>query len=191
MLALALLVAAPVAHAGGIGLLGTGGLHSDRIYFYQQNAIGEYEQMTPQDQLNPNGGYGLELVIGDKDYKINGIFRLYYQVDAPVREPEGTGTYTYNLRTDAPREVGVLDAGLHFGVIGDPESFQGVIIGMIGSGFLTNDQTEFAQAQAGIGGTYTLGRHLQFHAEAPGGRRYRKRFYPLVSASAGVRYLFD
>lgn len=189
MLALALLAAAPLAHAGGIGLLGTGGFHGDRIYYYKQNAIGEYEQMAPEDQLNPNAGGGIELMIGDKDYKINGFFRLYYMVDGPVTAP--AEEFTYNLRTEEWRQLGVLDAGLHFGVLGDPERFQGVIIGMIGSGFLTNDQTEFAQAQAGLGATYTLDRHVQFHAEVTGGTRYRKRFYPIGSGSAGVRYLFD
>ncbi len=189
MLAIALLAATPYAEAGGFGLLGTGGMHTDRLYYYQENAIGEYTQMEPVNQLNPNAGGGVELIVGDKDYKINGLFRLYYELDWPVVAP--SGDYTYNLRTDEGRHVGVIDAGLQFGVIGEPEALQGVIVGLIGAGFLTSDQTEFAQAQVGIGGTYTIARHLQFHAEATGGARYRKRLYPLVSGTAGVRYLFD
>jgi len=189
MLALVLLAATPLAKAGGFGLLGTGGIHSDRLYYYQENAIGEYTQMAPIDQLNPNAGGGFELIVGDKDYKINGMFRLYYELDWPVVAP--TGDFTYNLRTAEGRHVGVLDVGLQFGAIGEPESLQGVVVGLIGAGFLTSDQTEFAQAQTGIGGTYTIDRHLQFHAEITGGIRYRKRVFPMASGTAGVRYLFD
>ena len=196
MLASSLLIAAfassSTAHAGGFGLIGSGGIHGDRVYYYKENAIGEFEQQAPYDQLNPNLGGGLELMIGDKDYKINGIFRFYYLQDSPLQTPESQaeGDIVYNIR-QTPRDVGMIDAGLHFGLFGEPDRLQMVAIGMIGAGFMTADQTEFVQGQAGVGGTYTVARHVQFHAEVVGGARYRKRFYPAVTGSAGVRYLFD
>lgn len=188
----AALFSTATAHAGGVGLLGTGGIHGDRVYYYKENAIGEFEQQAPYDQINPNLGGGLELVIGDKDYKINGTFRFYYLQDAPLQEPEDgcSDTLICNVRS-TPRDVGMIDAGLHFGIFGEPERLQFVIVGMIGAGFMTVDQTEFIQAQAGVGGTYTMARHVQFHAEVVGGARYRKIVTPAVTGSAGVRYLFD
>lgn len=196
MLASSLLVAAALstssAEAGGFGVLGTAGIHSDRVYYYKENAIGDFEQQAPFDQLNPNLGGGLELIIGDKDYKINGMFRFYFLQDAPLQSPESvdSGTITYNIR-DTARDIGMIDAGLHFGLIGEPERLQFLVIGLIGAGFMTTDQTEFVQAQAGVGGTYTMARHVQFHAEVVGGTRYRKSFSPTFTGSAGVRYLFD
>lgn len=188
----AALFSSTTAQAGGIGLIGTAGLHGDRVYYYKENSIGEFEQQAPFDQINPNLGGGLELVIGDKDYKINGTFRFYFLQDAPLQVPEGgcDGTYICNIRTTA-RDIGMIDAGLHFGLLGEPEGLQLVALGLIGAGFMTLDNTEFIQAQAGIGGTYTLGRHVQFHAEAIGGVRYRKNITPAVTGTAGVRYLFD
>ena len=186
---LALLLSAGPALAGGVGLIGTGGLHGDRVYYYKENSIGEFDQQTPMDEMNPNVGGGLEFVLGDKDYKINGFFRLYYLGDFPVVAPEGD--YTYSLRTDSMRDLGVADVGVQFGVFGEPDAFQLCIIALIGSAVMTTDQTEFFEAEAGFGFTYTMARHVQLHAEIDGGVRYRKRILPTANLTAGVRYLFD
>lgn len=188
-LALGLGHAAP-AYAGGIGLVGTVGFHGDRVYYYQQNTLGEYEQMDPQNQFNLNYGGGLEVILGDKDNKILGIFRLYFQQDAPEQAPASAEEYTFTYRTDA-RNVGMISAGLQFGVLGDPDRLQGNIIATMGSGFYTIDQTEFIQGEAGIGGSYMMSRHTQLAGWLTGGIRYRKRVYPMTSAYLGVRYLFD
>jgi len=187
---LALLLTTSSALAGGIGVIGTGGFHGDRVYYYKQNSIGETEQQPPLDEFNPNGGGGLEFVLGDKDYKINGFFRLYYLADMPVVAPTGTDII-YNLRTESIRDLGVADVGLQFGVLGEPEAMQMCVIGLIGTGLMTTDQTEFFEAEAGVGGTYTFARHFQAHAEVVGGVRYRKRIYPNANVTAGLRYLFD
>ncbi|GDX80091.1 hypothetical protein LBMAG42_19020 [Deltaproteobacteria bacterium] len=188
---LALLLSASPSFAGGFGLFGTGGVHGDRVYYYAENSIGEAEQQAPLDEINSNGGGGLELILGDKDYKINGFFRFYFLADAPVTAPPDADQYTFNLRTEEWRPLGVVDAGLQFGLVGEPERFQLCLIGLLGSAVMTEDQTEFLQAQAGVGVTYTFARHFQAHAEVDGGIRYRKRLYPTVNASAGLRYLFD
>lgn len=188
MLSALLLLASP-ALAGGIGLIANGGFHGDRIYYYQENSIGEVEQMAPMDQLNPNAGGGLELMLGDKDYKINGFLRLYFLADAPVVAP--AGDFVYNLRTDEWRNLGVVDAGLQFGVLGEPQNFQMVLMGLVGSAVMTTDQTEYFHAQAGVGFTYTFARNFQAHAEIDGGVRYRKRIFPTANFVGGLRYLFD
>lgn len=185
----ALLLSASPALAGGIGFIATGGFHGDRVYYYQENSIGEAEQMAPMDQFNPNAGGGLQLVLGDKDYKINGFLRLYFLGDSPVTAPEGD--FIYNLRTEDWRSLGVVDAGLQFGVLGDPQNFQMTILGLVGSAIMTTDQTEFFHAQAGLGFTYTFARRFQAHADLEGGVRYRKRLYPTANLVGGIRYLFD
>lgn len=187
----ALLLAASPALAGGFGLLAGGGIHGDRVYYYQENSIGETEQMPPVDQINPNAGGGVELILGDKDYKINGFLRLYFMGDAPVQAPADAEKYTFNLRTEEWRNLGIADAGLQFGVLGEPDAFQMAIIALVGSAIMTVDQTEFFHAQAGLGFTYTFARRFQAHAEIDGGVRYRKRLYPTANFVGGLRYLFD
>lgn len=189
--ALTILLSAPTAFAGGFGVLGTGGVHGDRVYYYAENTVGEAEQQTPLDQINPNFGGGLELVLGDKDYKINAFLRVYYMGDAPVQPPPDAEKYTFNLRTEDWRSLGVVDAGIQFGVLGDAQAFQMCILGILGSAIMTSDQTEFFRANAGVGFTYTFARRMQAHAEAVGGIRYRKRLFPSAEMTAGIRYLFD
>lgn len=179
------------AYAGGIGVFGTGGFHGDRLYYYEQDAVGGYQQMDPVNEFNMNYGAGIEGILGDKDNKILGIFRLYWQADAPETSPADPEQYVVPPYRTELRHVGMIDAGLQFGVIGDPSKVQGNIIATIGSGFLTEDQTEFVHGEAGIGGSYMAARHVQLAAWVTGGARYRKRFYPLASAYLGVRYLFD
>lgn len=178
------------AAAGGIGLFGTLGGHGDRVYFYQENALGEYDQMPAQDQFNLNYGGGLEVILGDKDNKILGIFRIQYNQDAAQQEPADPEEYVFTYRS-TPRDLLMINAGMQFGVIGDADKLQGNIIGTIGSGFVTADQTEFIQGEVGIGGSYMVARHVQAAIWATGGVRYRKRLYPMTSGYVGIRYLFD
>ncbi len=190
MLSALALLASP-ALAGGIGLIGRGGYHGDRVYYYAENSIGEAQQQDPIDQMNMDAGGGFELVLGDKDYKINAFLRVYYMADAPVQAPPDAEKYTFNLRTEEWRNLGVVDAGIQFGVVGDPQAFQFCILGILGSAIMTVDQTEFFRANAGVGFTYTFARRMQAHAEVVGGIRYRKRVFPSAEMTAGIRYLFD
>lgn len=182
-----LLAAAP-AHAGGLGLLGTGGMHGDRVYGYSTTDTGDLKQDVPELQINANYGTGLELTLGDRDNRIVGLFRFWYLQDA-AQSPPKVGE-VYAVRT-TPRDVGMFTGGLQWGIVGDPTRLQFTAVTLIGSGFLTEDFTEFALAEAGVGGTFNPTRHMQIFAEATGGIRYRKRVYPTVNGTAGVRYLFD
>lgn len=187
LLAAGLLGATP-AHAGGFGVMATMGGHSDRVDSYNyDDASATYTQFV-EYQMNMNTGFGAELVLGDKDNKILGIFRAYYMSDSPQKDPAEGDIYAIRTTT---RPVGVINAGLQWGIVGDPQKLQLVAVTTLGSGFLTTDQTEFIVGEAGIGGTYMLARKMQISANVTGGTRYRKLFYPTVNGYVGVRYLFD
>ncbi|MFZ5476284.1 MAG: hypothetical protein ACOZNI_05860 [Myxococcota bacterium] len=192
------------AWAGGIGVIGNYGMHGDTVYPYYMKDNGDFEQCDPQHQMNGNFGGGIEVVLGDRDNKILGIFRGYYIQDAAQRAPRAGGEckqpvfddgtqpdgLTYAIR-ETGRDVGVINAGLQFGVLGDPNNIQLTIVNTYGAGLYTNDLTEFATVELGVGGTWMAERRVQVHASVTGGLRYRKSFYPTGNAYAGVRYLFD
>ena len=62
---------------------------------------------------------------------------------------------------------------------------------LVGTGFITTDNTEFFLADVGIGGTYTAAESIQLFADIAMNVRHRKivSYGPVVYA--GVRYLFD
>src|SRR5262245_8365116 len=66
-LLLAAIASAP-AHAGGLGIVATGGMHTDRAYYY--NAEGE---QGIDNQTLPQAGIGIEGLLGDRDDKILGM----------------------------------------------------------------------------------------------------------------------
>ena len=107
--AFALTLAAP-AQAGGVGLLLNGGAHSENVYFYSsQNADGvEYSNLNDYEQFQlveyiPNYGGGVELLLGDRDQRILGSFRVYYNQDAPQADPAGITTSVPTDADDAAR----------------------------------------------------------------------------------------
>lgn len=190
LLAFALLLPAP-AFAGGLGLFATGGLHGDRVFYYQPDPEGNLVQADPVTQTNPNFGGGLELILGDRDNRIQGIFRGYFLQDGPQNDSFSTkDTDVFNIRT-APRNIGVIAGGIQWGLFGEPTGLQLVLDTTVGSGFLTQDFSEFVTVDAQVGGTYMINRKVQLHAEVGGGVRYRLRVTHAESLSLGVRYIFD
>lgn len=189
LLALAsLFLYARPAHAGGLGVVTTAGIHGDRVYSYDVDVNGVATQTDPENQINPNYGAGLEVVLGDKDLKVAGVFRGFYLQDAPQQEP--TKGAIFNVR-DVPRDLGIITAGLQWGVLGDPGELQMTVLGTMGAAVFTADLTGYVTAEAGVGGTWMAARRVQVAASVAGGIRYQKRFYPTANAYAGVRYLFD
>jgi hypothetical protein len=185
----AVLALAPLpALAGGLGIVTTAGAHGDRVYSYEEDVNGETTEKPPEDQINANYGAGLELVLGDKDNKVSGIFRGFYLQDAPQQDPKNGPIF--NIR-DVPRDLGIVSAGVQWGILGDPGTIQMTILGTIGAGVFTSDLTGYAFSEAGVGGTWMAARRVQLAASANGGIRYRKRVYPTVTGYLGVRYLFD
>ena len=78
---LAALASAP-AFAGGVGLIGAGGLYTERVYFY--DAAGDQYK---QSQVIGSYGAGIEIALGDRDDRILGISRLYWVQDTPEKDP--------------------------------------------------------------------------------------------------------
>ena len=148
-------------------------------------------------QTRPNSGIGGELLLGDKDDRVQGLVRLNYMGDVPVENPDTSGqdqshSYTHpDYDTLGTRKVGVVLIGAQWGVWGDPSKTELVINSLLGAGIATLDKTEFLLLQPAVGVTHTMGDHLQLAGNLAFDGRYRKRIYAGGSANIGVRYLFD
>lgn len=190
------------AHAGGIGLVTTGGFHTERVYFYDRTDDDgnlyvdwrDYEQRQMSQSLG-NGGAGIELVLGDRDDRILGVFRGFWNMDTPQLNPADVSgipaaDVVANHRERA-RHSGIAMIGLSWGIVGDPSGFQFGATGHVGSGFLTNDHTEFLTADIGLTANYRIARQMQAFADVVYVMRYRKEFSSGANAYLGVRYLFD
>jgi hypothetical protein len=179
------------AHAGAIGLTTTGGFHQALSYYYSQDG-----QQGIDKQSRPNYGVGLEAMVGDKDEKVQGLLRMNWVVDAPTLKPD-TGDLDINdavfPRADKedPRSVGTLGLGVQWGVLGDPTGTQLNVSAVVGTGFITTDNTEFLMIEAGVGATHNLTSSLQANVNVMGTMRYRKRPSYGPNVYAGIRYLFD
>ena len=184
----ALLLATDPALAGGIGIIGTGGVHADRVYGYEELANGDFDQQDPETQFNPHGGGGLEILLGDRDNRVMGVFRGYYVVDGPQSAPAAGSIYAIR---DTSRGIGMATAGLQWTVWGEPDALAAIVTGNAGAGIFTDDRTEFLDLAVGGGMTKMLTTELQLQGNVTVGARYRKRFFAEAGATVGVRYLFD
>ena len=190
-IAAAALTATQSAHAGAIGLLTTAGLHQERAYYYSPN---DTTNAGVDSQLRPNMGVGIEAIVGDKDEKVQGILRMGMLQDSPPLEPD-TGNVKNAIYPPAhlqdPRRVGILGLGVQWGLLGDPTGTQLTVNSVIGTGFITTDNTEFLLVEAGVGGTHNLTSRLQANVTLAGTMRYRKHMSLGPNVYAGIRYLFD
>jgi hypothetical protein len=187
-LLLAAISSAP-ARAGGVGIVATGGLHTDRAYYYNREG-----DQGIDNQTLPQAGIGLEGLLGDRDDKILGIMRLYWLREAPPNNPDTQGVENaVHPDYDAldPRDIGVAEIGVQWGLLGDPNGLQLVLSTLVGTGFITTDNTQFFLGDAGIGGTYTVGEGIQLFANIAINVRHRKIVSYGPAAYAGARYLFD
>ncbi len=192
-----LILASGQAYAGGIGLIGAGGLHQDRVYSYQMDAeSGDISQAPVDVQYNPSFGGGIELMLGDRDNKVLGVVRGYYYGDAPQSVPAGD-TGVGNSARQSLRHVAMVTGGMQYTLVGDPQAFQLVLIGSLGTSFLELDPSEevdlrpYAVAEAGPGITLFLTDSIQLAASTGFGVRYSKRPYFTGTGYVGLRYLFD
>lgn len=187
------LVASSDAWAGGLGLFGTGDIRTQHTYYYRNgNSLDQYE-LT---QWILGGGAGFEVILGDKDDRLTGVFRGYWVLEAPEKNPADlnpeipANEVTAAVREE-PRNVGVAMAGLSWAYWGDPEGFALTAQAMLGSGFLTKDHTEYFQAEIGPGVSWEFAKDFRLFFDANYQFRYRKGTQHGVSAYLGVRYLFD
>ena len=186
-------LAATHAYAGGVGLVTTAGMYNERVYFYDKSDDFKQYQI-PQTIMT--AGTGLELTLGDRDDRVNGIARAYWQVEGAERDPADLtkivdpGNVVGGYREDA-RHIGVFTVGMQIMLVGSPDSFSLNLVGTAGSGFLTKDHTEFLMAEAGLGANYRIARNLELNVTAQGHMRYRKWVRGGVTGYAGARVLFD
>jgi len=185
---LAVLGTSTSALAGGIGLISTAGLHQERAYYYGGNV------QAFDSQSRPNYGVGLEGIIGDKDDKIQGVLQMSWVKDSPATNPDTGGAKNVvhpDYDSVDARDIGVIGLGVQWGVLGDPSDKQLVINSLVGSGFITTDNTEFVNLELGVGGTWNFTESIQGMANVNGVMRARKRVSFGPSATLGIRYLFD
>lgn len=179
------------ASAGGLGLMLTGGTHSDTAYFYDA----EGEQGTDR-QNRPNGGIGAEVVLGNDDDKIHGVTRFYLNMDAPLADPD-TGDVPKDEATFPPASeqgwstVGVMLVGVQWSLLGDPKGKELVLHSLAGTGFATINSLEYLQVDVGPGYNMMLGDRLQLSASLAATARYRKGLSVGPNVYAGIRYIFD
>ena len=204
--ALALILSAP-AHAGGIGLIVAGGAHTERMWFHSDEIVsddGDKVVVTDPDQFEkyemsqtlPHGGGGIEIVLGDRDDKITGSFRLMYMQDAPQTDPaevtdQVDPAHVIAAYRDETRHIGTGVVGLNFGIIGNPDNFQAGLTAHLGSGFLTTDHSEFLLGDVGPSAQYKLTRQMQLFGDVTYQMRYHKGLSNGVQGLVGVRYMFD
>ena len=187
-----LLSSAP-AFAGGIGLLGGGGLYQTRAYYYREDGLQGIDT-----QLRPTGGGGFEVFLGDRDDKIWGITRFYGLIDAPPNEPDLSGEDTANYEFFYPpaheqpaARVGIGSAGIQWIFLGDPTKFHMGATTLLGAGFITVDNLEYFLAEPGLMVGYTAKERFNVFANVSASIRFRKVATYGGNAVVGVRYLFD
>lgn len=189
-----LMGASAPAYAGGIGVIGSGGIQSAKAYYYN----GEGEQGV-DTQFRPSTSVGGEALLGDPDDKFIGVVRLYGTWNAPVQNPEVAGacdgtTNDYvcpnydDLTTDP---VGAMTVGVQWGLLGDPRGFEFGISAMLGSAFATPDNLEYFIGEPGAYVSYTMADQYQLYANVNASVRYRKTFNVGANSYVGFRYLFD
>lgn len=195
LLAGAALVSTP-AVAGGIGLIGGGGLGTTPIYAYEEGNANPYII----NQLRPRTGLGVQLVLGDRDDRFVGIGRFYWQaqlpqtadgVDEAASSQGASGPVSYAINSET-RNVGISTAGIQWGIWGDRTgglAFNALTC--IGAGIMTDDAREFLVVELGPGVQYSVNKRVQVNAEVLYQARYRKGFDHAVTATVGARYLFD
>ena len=184
------------ALAGGIGFIGTAGFHNEPVFYYDRsNDLAQYQM----NQLIPNYGAGLELVLGDRDDRILGTLRGYWTQDGPQTAPAASGQLSELVapadvvaahRSQA-KNIGMASVGIQWGFYGNPDTFQLNAVAGVGSGFLTTDHTEFLFVEGGLGAHYQVARSAQIFGNALYSMRWRKGAQHGPIVYAGIRYLFD
>lgn len=202
VIAASLMFAGP-AFAGGIGILATGGAHSETVYFYSDQSpdgaaysdINDYDQYQIAQTL-PSAGLGIDLALGDRDDKIIGDCRFYWMMDSPQKDPAALTQlvdpeHVVAAWREKPRHLGLGMVGLSWGIVGDPSKFTFGAVGHVGSAFVTFDHTEFLAFDIGPGVTLRAARQVQLFADVVYQGRYHKGITHSVNAFVGARYMFD
>ena len=203
---LALALSSP-ALAGGIGVMLTGGFHTQDVYFYSDAqdfgagpnyaSASDYEQLKATEYLG-NTGAGFEFVLGDRDSRFQGIFRGYWLMDTPEYDPskslglsESEQSHIIGTWREELRHTGVGTVGLQWMPVGDTDAFTFGFAVHVGAGFITLDKTEYLLAQLGPVINYRVARNMVVWVDLNGTLRFRKNASGGISGNAGLRVLFD
>ncbi len=89
------------------------------------------------------------------------------------------------------KRTGSATVGLQWKVWGDPSKFQLIATTLMGAGFVTTDNTEFAIFQPGFGATYTFNERYQLVGSVNYNARFRKTLKSGGEALVGFRYMID
>lgn len=189
MISFLLLTYTPTTQAGGIGLFTQSGLHQSYAYYYDV-----YETQGVDSQFLPHYGVGFEGILGDRDDRLKGIFRISWNQDQPLQDPEvpADGVFYFpNEKEKGTRDDGLISIGLQWGLWGEPTKFEVVATTLLTSGFWTVDSLEYFLIDVGAGVTYSSQENLQFFGIVSFCPRYRKQFTLGGQATVGARFLFD
>jgi hypothetical protein len=189
-----MLLSPSTATAGGVGITMGAGLHQDRAYYYRDDGAQGVDKQTPT-----NTGIGGELLLGDRDDRIIGLVRGYISHDAALTNPDPAAlgedmSYDYvypDVEAEGSRNVGAAAVGIQWSLWGDPTGFQLIANSLIGSGFWTSNNLEYALFVAGVGVTYTMNERFQLMGSIDSTTRYRKRFDLGADVWVSGRYMFD
>ena len=200
-LPLATLLFTSNAFAGGAGIVFTGGIHTETVYFYNNSDDAgliedwrDYPRWESVQTLSNMGG-GIEFILGDRDDRFIGVFRGYYQQDAAQIDPRDLGLIPADQVVgeyrDDTRHLGLAQIGLNYGFLGNTDGFLFGATAHVGSGFLTSDHTEFLTADAGITASYRFNRQMSVFTDIVYTIRVRKGFSNGANGYLGLRYMFD
>ncbi len=204
--ALVVLFASAPAYAGGVGPMVMGGFHTEPVAFYSSEIdggegpvipdLGSYEQFL-ETQIIGNAGGGLELMLGDRDDLIQGVFRGFYMVDLPQHQPDPNNelvdadALVVAIREDV-RHLGLGTVGINFGVARAVQNKLKFSVALhLGAAFATFDQAEFFLGQLGGNLSYLVRRNAEVYVDVSYGLRARKDLSHGLYGAAGVRVLFD
>ena len=181
------------AHAGGLGVFGAAGARQDIAYYYQDDGV-----QGRDAQIKGAHSTGFEVLLGDRDDNIQGVIRAFGVFDKPVSTPDTSSVAEEYLPVSHPdydaldtKRTGSATVGLQWKIWGDPSKFQLVATTMMGAGFITTDNTEFAIFQPGFGATYTINERYQLVGSVNYNARFRKTLKSGGEALVGFRYMID
>jgi len=193
------------ALAGGLGPYVMGGFYNEPLYYYSSEVDGgsgpripdqnNYEQYK-QQQILGNAGAGLELVLGDRDDLIQGVFRGFWMMDTPQQSPNSAGIVDDDALVVAFREnlrhTGVGTVGMQWGLARVANNRLKISLAAhVGAGFLSRENQMFFLGQAGTNISYLINRTLEFHIDVNYQFRVRKSISHGLIGAAGLRILFD
>lgn len=181
------------AHAGGVGVFGAAGARQDIAYYYQDDGV-----QGRDAQIKGAHSVGFEVLLGDRDDNIQGVIRAFGVFDKPVSDPDVSSVAEEYLPVSHPdygaletKRTGSATVGLQWKLYGDPSKFQVIATTMMGAGFITRDNTEFAIFQPGAGVTYTFSERYQLVGTVNYNARFRKTLKSGGEALVGFRYMID